>query len=104
MPLDAAPCFTDQPSDLLSLWALGPESGIDPGIAVRFPETTGLPDGTRVEVWLVGGTFTLLPSDEVLEEGVFAPIGTGTVRGGFVHSDPGSELPYLSWVGYRVAR
>jgi len=104
VPLDGAPCFTDQAPDLLGLWALGPESGVDPGFAVRIPETTGLPDGTRVELWLVGGTFTLLPGDEVLEEGVFAPVGTGTVRGGMIESDPGSELPYLSWVGYRVAR
>lgn len=104
VPLDGAPCFVDQAPELLGLWALGPESGVEPGVAVRIPETTGLPDGTRVELWLVGGTFTLLPGDEVLEEGVFAPIGTGTVRGSMIESDPGSELPYLSWVGYRVAR
>jgi len=103
VPLDGAPCFVDQAPDLLGLWALGPESGIEPGVALRIPETTGLPDGTPVELWLVGGTFTLL-GDEVLEEGVFAPIGTGTVTGGMIQTDPGSELPYLSWVGYRVAR
>lgn len=98
-----APCFVDQAPPLLGLWALGPESGSNPGFAARIPERTGLPDGTRVELWLVGGTFTQLQSGEHLEEGIFAPFGTGTVSGGVISTDPGSELPYLSWLGYRVA-
>lgn len=103
VPLDAAPCFVDQAPPLLGLFAMGPESASIPGFDVRLPERTGLPDGTRVELWLVGGTYTTLSNGEHLEEGVFAPYGTGTVRGGQILSDPGSELPYLSWVGYRVA-
>ncbi|MEZ4336259.1 MAG: hypothetical protein R3B82_06495 [Sandaracinaceae bacterium] len=103
VPLDAAPCFLDTAPPLLGLWALGPESASIPGFQVRIPERTGLPDGTRVELWLVGGTYTQLASGETIDEGVFAPYGTGTVSGGRIVSDPGSELQYLSWVGYRLA-
>jgi len=102
--LDEAPCFVDAADGLLGLWALGPESGSTPGFAVAIPETTGLPEGTSVELWIVGGTYTRLPDGEVIEEGDFRPYGTGTVRDGFVRTDPGSELPYLSWLGYRAAR
>lgn len=101
-PADA-PCFVDQAPPLLGLWALGPEDAAVPGFQVRIPERTGLPDGTRVELWLVGGAYTQLVGGQQIEEGVFAPYGTGTVQGGQILSDPGSELPYLSWVGYRVA-
>ncbi|MBX3269153.1 MAG: hypothetical protein KF729_02760 [Sandaracinaceae bacterium] len=104
VPLDEAPCFVEQAPGLLGLWALGPESGSLPGVRLRIPETTGLADGTRVALWLVGGTYTTLADGRHLEEGVFAPYGTGTVSGGVITSDPGSELPYLTWVGYSVAR
>ncbi len=103
VPLAQAPAFVDAAPALSGLFALGPESASEPGMAVRLPERTGLPDGTRVELWIVGGTFTRLADGEQLEEGVFAPYGTGTVSGGRIVNDPGSELPYLSWLGYRPA-
>lgn len=100
IPVSAAPCFADGVSDLRALWAFGPESGIAPAVPLRIPETTGLPDGTRVELWLVGGTYTTLPSGANLEEGLFEPYGTATVSGAMI---AGGELPYLSWIGYRTA-
>ena len=63
-----------------------------------------MPEGTAVELWLVGGTFTRLASGEDVEEGHFVPYGSGRVQGGQVVPDPGSELPYLSWLGYRAVR
>ncbi len=112
-PVDpaAAPCwgFEEEGSGeeapaLDGLWAFGPEAGIDPGAGMRLPETTGLPDGAPVELWLVGGTYTLLPDGAQVEEGELVRYGAGHVQGGHVVPDPGSELPYLSWVGYRAAR
>lgn len=98
-----ADCFLDEAPSLLGLYAFGPESGIAPGAGFRIPEGTGLADGSRVELWIVGGTYTHLADGEWIEEGTFVPYGHGTVSGGAIAPDPGSELPYLTWLGYRRA-
>ena len=96
-----APCFVDDaPSDLHTLWAIGPELAASPGIVARIP-ADGLADGTLVELWIVGGIFTELSDGRMIEEGAFEPYGTATVRDGFIVVDAGSALPYLSWVGIR---
>jgi len=101
----AGRCFLSPGDGVLGLWALGPEVDIgDEGFVVRIPERTGLGEGTTVELLLLGGLATLLADGTEVEEADFVPFGTGTVAGGFVVSDPGSELPYLSWLGYRVKR
>lgn len=103
-PVDptTAGCFAEHAPPMLAFWAFGPEAGVAPGAPLRIPETRGLPEGTSVELWIVGGTFTRLASGEDVEEGELVPYGTGTVQGGFVVPDVGSELPYLSWLGYRA--
>lgn len=102
-PVDPAEagCFTEQAPPMLALWAFGPEAGVAPGAPLRVPETRGLSEGTPVELWIVGGTYTRLADGQTVEEGELVPFGGGTVRGGYVVPDPGSELPYLSWLGYR---
>jgi hypothetical protein len=103
--IDATTCFTDTPLD--GLYALTPESLTHRlsdevrGFSFRIP--TDLPEGTIVEVLLLGGLDSFeLATGAVLEEGIFEVFGTGTVRDGMIVNDPGSELPYLSWLGYRV--
>lgn len=95
-------CFIEEAPALDGLWAFGPEAGVEPGLPIRIPETSGLPDGTRIELWIVGGTYTRLRDGTTVEEGHFVPYGTGSVQAGHIVPDTGSELPYLSWVGYRA--
>lgn len=103
--IDATTCFSG--SDLDGLYALTPESATfrigseEPGFPVRIP--TSLAEGTVVDLFVLGGLDEFeIPAGPRLTEGAFELFGTGTVTGGMVVSDPGSELPYLSWLGYRA--
>lgn len=103
--IDETTCFSG--SDLDGLYALTPETATfrlgseEVGFPVRIPTT--LAEGTTVDLFVLGGLdeFTL-PSGPRLTEGAFEIFGTGTVVDGMVVSDPGSELPYISWLGYRA--
>ena len=74
-----------------------------PKIAFKIPNTAKLAEGSKVELLLLGGftTFLTKESSKTVEEGSFAPYGTGTIKGGFVVPDPGSELPALTALGIR---
>ena len=102
--LSAAPGFTASAPGLTGLWALGPELGSYPGMRFRIPNTRGLSEGARVDLFLVGGIYTELADGHYVEEGDFERFGSGVVRDGFIEPDPGSELPYLTWLGYREVR
>ncbi|MBW2460202.1 MAG: hypothetical protein JRH11_01065 [Deltaproteobacteria bacterium] len=100
-----APCFAAG-AGLAGLYGFGEEGSADGGgVPVRIPNTTSIPAGTRVELLLVGGLATELADGTPVEEADLVAYGTGTVSadGTFVESDPGSELPYFTWLGYRVA-
>ena len=103
--IDATTCFSG--SDLDGLYALTPESATfrlgseEVGFPVRIPTT--LAEGTTVDLFVLGGLDEFdLPSGPRLTEGAFEIFGTGTVVDGMVVSDPGSELPYISWLGFRA--
>ena len=98
------PCFAEAENDLEGIYLLSKESNADPGFPVRIPNNTGLPASSRVELLLVGGLSTYLPDETYVQEAELAPFGTGTVTedGSMIVSDPGSELPYLSWLAYRA--
>ncbi len=96
----APPCFA-RGADLLGLYAFTPEVRVDPGFRVRIPNRHGLEEGARVELLLLGGLETILPDERLIAEADFEVFGTATVRDGFIESDAGSELPYLTWLGYR---
>ena len=71
------------------------------GFPVRIP-ANGLAEGTRVELLVLGGLETRLADGTSVHEADFDVFGTATVTDGMIVSDPGSELPYLSWLGYRA--
>ncbi|MFK7998034.1 MAG: hypothetical protein AB8H86_00505 [Polyangiales bacterium] len=103
--IDETTCFSG--SDLDGLYALTPESATfrigseEAGFPVRIPTT--LAEGTTVDLLVLGGLDEFeLPTGQRLTEGAFEVFGTGTVVDGMVVSDPGSELPYISWLGYRA--
>ncbi len=105
-PVDArfATCFVEPEDEVLGLFAFAPEGTTGAGFDLRFPERTGLPDGSIVELMVLGGLGTELADGTLVDEAELAVFGRGTVVGGQVRSDPGSELPYLSWLAYREAR
>jgi hypothetical protein len=94
----AAPCSIGAPSDVRfdGLVAFGPEVDVDG--TVRLELGLAAPEGASVELYTIGGTYTVLGGAQV-PEGRFARVATGTVSGGRVVL---SGLPILSWAGYRV--
>jgi len=106
VPLGAeSPCFAEG-AGLAGLYGFGEEgSADDGGVAVRIPNTTAIAAGAAVELLLVGGLATTLGDGTPVEEAALVVFGTATVSadGAFVVSDPGSELPYFTWLGYRAA-
>ncbi len=104
IPVADPPCFAEG-LDLLGLYAFGPEVavlGATGGFPIRIPNVHGLADGTRVDLFVLGGLDTFLPDGTQVHEAAFEAYGTASVSGGMIVSDVGSELPYLSWLGYRV--
>lgn len=96
------PCFAEGIA-LDGLYVLGPETSVlgeTGGYPVRIP-AGGLAEGTRVELLVLGGLETRLADGSMVHEADFDVFGTAIVSGGMIVSDPGSELPYLSWLGYR---
>ncbi len=103
-PVADPPCFAEG-LDLLGLYAFAPEVavlGATGGFPIRIPNVHGLADGTRVDLFVLGGLDTFLPDGTQVHEAAFEAYGTASVSGGMIVRDVGSELPYLSWLGYRV--
>lgn len=97
-----APCFAEG-MNLDGVYALGPEAlPSEEGFGVRIPNTTGLPDGTRVELFILGGLFTVLLDETVVEESTLAKFGEGTVTGDTIVGDPEARLTELTWLAYRA--
>ncbi|MCB9535161.1 MAG: hypothetical protein H6704_02775 [Myxococcales bacterium] len=107
VPVDARGlCFLDDGPPLDGLYALYPEGSVDaPGAPVHLPNTTGLPPGTTVELFVLGGLDCRGADGRTLPEASWTVFGTGTVRadGTMIDSDPGVGLPCLTWLGYRRA-
>jgi hypothetical protein len=99
-------CMVDHaPSGGLdATWGLRPDVNVEDGVAIRFPNVTGLAPGAGVDLYVMGGLSTNLGGDTPVEEGHWAQYGTGTVNaeGTFIDSDEGSMLPTLNWVGYQA--
>lgn len=95
-----APCFAE---DMDGVYALGPEAlPSEEGFNVRIPNTTGLADGTRVELFILGGLFTVLLDETVVEESTLAKFGEGTVMGDTIVGDSDARLTELTWLAYRA--
>lgn len=89
-----------QGEDLIALYATGVEgTRFDPPASVRFPNETGLPAGTPVEIVAIGDVGLGAPY-----AGTVGGVARGTVSldGGFVVTDDDSGISALTWLGYRL--
>ncbi len=98
----AEPCF-GQDARLEGVWALGPEAyPSDAGYGVRLPNVTGLAEGTRIELLVLGGLATRLLDGTQVPEAELAVFGQGEVIGDVIVGDDDARLPELTWVAYRT--
>ena len=96
------PCFAQGHEGLRALYGFQPERAVGGGgFRVRMPNHDNLPEGTEVELLILGGLETLLADGRQVDVAELEAYGRGTVVDNEVVSNDGSELPYLSWVGYR---
>lgn len=95
------PCFAEG-MNLDGVYALGPEAlPSEEGFNVRVPNTTGLADGSRVEFLILGGLYTVLLDETLVEESTLAKFGEGTVMGDMIVGDDDARLTELTWLAYR---
>lgn len=84
------------------------------GLIVSMPEkrlaapfrllATGLPAGSAVELFVIGGLDTQLPDGTVVPEAELARLGAGTVSDdGTITPEPTVLLPQLGWLGWSLA-
>ncbi len=84
-------------------FVFSPESGIEGGAEVSFPNAGGLAPGAEVELFVLGGLETILADGSTLEEAELASLGVATVSGDGARVEGGAaRLPYLSWLVYRA--
>lgn len=101
-PASPGLCFLSGSPPLEQLWAFSPEGTISaPGVAVRIPNSTNLPAGTRVRLFVLGGLGCATPGGDEIAEAEWREFGTGTVdsTGAFIDSDAGSGLTCVTWLG-----
>lgn len=127
VPKNQWPHFATEVSDLMGLLALGPDITVNnEPYALEFPNYTCLPNGTKVKVYVLGGTYTehrvknasgvhetctgpgtcskgdcrAMNCYYQIKEGAFEPYGTATVSGNKIVLDANSGLPGLTYIGY----
>jgi hypothetical protein len=99
------PCFA-RDAGVTRVFGFYPEAFVDAELPLAIPNDDDLAPGTVVDMFVLGGLGTLLPSGEPVDEAKFVAYGTATVTadGRSIQTDPGSGVPYLSWLGYRPRR
>lgn len=97
-------CLGDgTPMDLLVAFA--PEAPVDDasGLSASI-EARGFSPGERVELFVLGGLATTLPSGELVPEATWHRFGSATVSpDGRVATPAGAGVPHLGWLGLRRA-
>ena len=82
------------------LIAMTPEGRVDGAFRVL---ASGLAEGTRVELFVIGGLDTRLPDGSIVEEGSLVRLGEGRVDvDGTITPEPTVLLPQLGWLGWSV--
>lgn len=96
------PCFLAESDELLGLYTFAPEIVSGEPIGLRLPNDADLPEGTAVELLVLGGLGTVRADGTAIAEADFEPFGTATATGAAIVSDPGTEVPSLTTIGWRL--
>jgi hypothetical protein len=93
-------CFVKDPSTLIAVYGFSPTGEIgDAGYPVRISNTTNLPAGTDVALYVLGGLSCMLPDNTFVHEGDWVQYGTGKVSADGLMIE-GDAVPCLYWFGY----
>ena len=80
--------------------AMTPEGRVEGAFRVL---ASGLDEGTRVELFVIGGLDSRLADGSIVEEGSLARLGDGRVEvDGTITPEPTVLLPQLGWLGWSV--
>jgi hypothetical protein len=101
-------CFLNASSPAFErVYGFSPETDIKkkigdagfPGFPVRIPNSTNLPAGSTVDLYVLGGSSCILADRTWVAEAEWAKFGTATVSadGGILTGNP---VPCLNWLGY----
>ena len=102
---DARPCFLPEDQVLATFYAMGPEaaSSRDEGLPAVLVDHTGLPEGTAVDLYMLGSLMTAV-GDHAVVEGSWEVFAQSAVAAdGTIPTPAGQGLRQLGWVG-AVAR
>jgi hypothetical protein len=105
----AVHCFVPPGAMLDGLVAFGPSMNANTlggasGVDFKLPNAARLPEGARVDLYVLGGVGTYLAvadKTRAIEEGEFVQYGTGSVVSDRIVPAADSKLPALTVVGYR---
>lgn len=104
IPLESPPVFLHDTPTLLGLYAFTSATILDAQFKIHIANDTHLAAGTTVDLYALGGIYTVFADGTQLREANFEQFGTATVSadGSEIVSDDGSGLPFFSWLGYRA--
>jgi hypothetical protein len=102
----ASHCFVPPGLALDGLVAFGPNMNVNvfsgaPNIDFKLPNSANLPEGTVVDLYVLGGLATSLDQNTAIEEGDFVKVGSGVARGQHIVPNADGKLPALTVVGYK---
>lgn len=94
-------CFGDATAGFTRVYAMKPEGDLRAGVAfsMRIPNSEGLPAGSAVNLYILGGLGYDLADGTVVHEGEWQAYGTATVSGDGSIIE-GAALPFINWFAY----
>ena len=95
--------FVDDVETYEGFFGFSPEGNIrDAGFALRIANSTELAAGATVDLFALGGIGCTLGDDGLIPEAEWQNIGTGTVDGAGETISFDTNLPCMTWMGYKA--
>ncbi len=93
-------CHQQERPTLDGIYLFAPEADLETPASLRLPIEA--PDGSRVQLSVLGGLECSLADQTHLPEATWAPFFEGEVNGGILEAQGLDGLPCLNWLGYRL--
>ena len=103
-PADASGlAFLEDAETYEGFFGFSPEGNIrDAGFGLRIAYSTGLAAGATVDLFALGGIGCTVGDDGLIPEAEWQKIGTGTVDGAGESISFDTNLPCMTWMGYKA--